>query len=89
MGGADRIRSNQFFRQRLLTCITEEEVQGLLNSFKHEREELMTAIHTIMYYMKSISREEAWIMSPAERENCAKLIKERIELFEKAGFPLP
>ena len=67
MNGA-RINSiNQFFANGS-DLITEEEVQGLLNSFKHEREELMTAIHTIMYYMKSISREEAWIMSPAERK---------------------
>lgn len=36
----------------------------------------------------SISREEAWTLSPAERKDIMKLIDERIKLVEKTGLAL-
>lgn len=43
----------------------------------------------IMWHMRgSLSREEAWTLSPAERTDVLKSIEDRKELTEKTGLPL-
>jgi len=55
----------------------------------HESSEMRLLIHDIMWHMRgSISREEAWMLSPAERRDIQKLIKQRLEIVEKTHLPL-
>ena len=47
----------------------------------------MDHVHSIMWHMRgSISREEAWHLSPDERKNLLKQIEDRIKQVEKTGL---
>jgi hypothetical protein len=52
-----------------------------------EREELTKVIHEIMWYSRgSITREDAWTLSPDERRIEQGLIKERLKASETSGM---
>ena len=56
---------------------------------QEEQETLRYGISTIMWSMRgSLSREEAWTLSPEERNDMMTIMKERKELTEKTGLPL-
>lgn len=43
----------------------------------------------IMWHMRgSLSREEAWTLSPDERDEIIELIEEHKELTQKTGMPI-
>lgn len=54
-----------------------------------EQDQMRKLIATIMWHMRgSLSREEAWTLSPDERKDMIKSIEERKEMTEKTGLPL-
>ena len=54
---------------------------------KREREELIEIIHEIMWYSRgSITRDDAWTLSPDERRIEQKLIKDRLKASETSGM---
>lgn len=49
----------------------------------------MEQIHSIMWNMRgSLSRDEAWSLSPDERKSILRQIEERVKLVEKTNLPL-
>lgn len=60
-----------------------------LNEMADEQEQLRTLVTTLMWHMRgSVSREEAWTLSPTERQDIIKSIGERKETTEKTGLAL-
>ncbi len=56
---------------------------------QREQYEMRNVIVNLMWSMRgSLSREEAWCLSPDERKDVIKLIEEHRELTEKTGLPL-
>lgn len=54
-----------------------------------ERKRLRDHIHQIMWFMRgSISREEAWALSPEERRDLMAFIEERMKFVEKTGLSI-
>lgn len=53
-----------------------------------EQKELMGLIYKIMWYMRGMGRDDAWSLSPEEREIILNDVKERVETVEKTGLPL-
>lgn len=54
-----------------------------------EQKELRKLIARLMWHMRgSLSRDEAWSLSPDERRDIMDLIEEHRELVEKTGLPL-
>jgi len=57
--------------------------------FKKDEKEIRRGIANILWHMRGgISREEAWCLSPREKEDIHKLIEDRMKLVEKTGLPL-
>ncbi len=70
-----------------ITTLTE--LQGLINSYKNDSDELIDQIHSIMWYMRgSVTREEAWVLSHNERRRILRQIEERVKMVEKSGMPI-
>lgn len=66
-----------------------EQVEGLLREYKSEQDAIEDTIHEIMWHMRgSVSREEAWTLSPGERKRILVQIESRIKLTEKTKMPL-
>lgn len=52
----------------------------VLNSFTRHNESLAKTIHFLMYYFRgALSRDDAWMMSPAERDVAMTMIQERFK----------
>jgi len=65
------------------------ELQGLINSYKTESDDLIDQIHSIMWHMRGgLTREEAWTLSHNERRRLLKQIEERVKMVEKTGLPI-
>jgi len=55
----------------------------------HDQKELRQFIHELMWYMRgSLSREEAWTLSPKERMEMMEDVKKRVKNTEETGLPL-
>jgi len=68
---------------------TPESIPALLADMKKDQKELRELIHELMWHMRgSLSREEAWTLSPVERSELLADIKKRIETVEKTQLPL-
>lgn len=64
-------------------------MDGFLYSFDKESKMLRKEIVEIMWYMRgSLSRNEAWSLSPTEREEIIEYITERMKVVEKTKLPL-
>jgi hypothetical protein len=89
MGNATRIRPREFFRSKLLSLKTYEEVQELFLEHRQDIGRMRQHIHTICWHMRGgVTREEAWSLSPFERRDIMKLIDDHVKLTEKTGLPL-
>lgn len=89
MASGDRVRSSNFFRHKLLTITDNEELGQLLRDMQQEQREMQRVMVRLMWHMRgSVSREEAWCLSPREREDIIKLIDDHKELTQKTGLPL-
>jgi hypothetical protein len=56
---------------------------------ERDRTELMELIQQIMWYMRGgVTREDAWNLSPVERNSIVANIKKRVETVEETGLPL-
>jgi hypothetical protein len=56
---------------------------------KREQLELEDLVISVMWHMRgSLSREEAWTLSPQERIRYLKFIQERLKIVEKTKLPL-
>ena len=65
------------------------EIAELLRSMQTDQTELRQLITRVMWHMRgSLSREEAWTLSPDERKDIIKLIEEHRDLTEKTGLAL-
>lgn len=66
-----------------------EEISDFLHGMQLEQNAMRAAISQMMWHMRgSLSREEAWSLSPPECEDIHKLMKEHKELTEKTGLAL-
>lgn len=84
-----RIQSSNFFRAKLLTLTTGEQLEKFIKGFDAEQKMLRKEIVEICWYMRgSIARTEAWALSPKEREEIVEYIGERMKLVEKTKLPL-
>jgi hypothetical protein len=89
MEESDRVRSHNFFRARLITLTDNDELYELLQVMKQEQHAIHHTTIRIMWHMRgSLSREEAWSLSPDERNEIMKLIEEHKDMTEKTGLPL-
>jgi hypothetical protein len=83
------VQPGQFFRRRLLSITTYDELQELQGEYRKEQRELRRQIVSIMWHMRGgVTREEAWTLCYQERRDMMKFIDERIKLVEKTGLPL-
>ena len=83
------VRPRKFFRAKLLTLTTVEEIRSLVSAMQNDRESLMSNIHYIMWNMRgSLSRDDAWTLSAQERKMHMKEIEERMKMTGKAQMPL-
>lgn len=65
------------------------ELAQYLHGMQVDQQEIRMATARIMWHMRgSLSRQEAWTISPDERNDFAKLIDEHRELTEKTGLAL-
>jgi hypothetical protein len=54
-----------------------------------DQAQLRQLITTLMWHMRgSLSRDEAWTLSPEERQDVIKSIEDRREITEKSGLAL-
>jgi hypothetical protein len=54
-----------------------------------EVEQVRKLVGILMWHMRgSLSRDEAWTLSPEERRDIVAAIEERKEMTEKTGLPL-
>lgn len=61
----------------------------MLREMKQDQKHMTQAMVHIMWHMRgSLSREEAWTLSPDEREEIMKMIEEHRDLTEKTGLAL-
>ena len=66
-----------------------EPLQAYLKEMTDEQAQMRQLIVTIMWHMRgSLSRDEAWTLSPHERDDVIKSIAERKETTEKTGLAL-
>ena len=64
-------------------------VDDLLNEMVAEQNQLLDQITDILWHMRGgLTKEDAWRLSPRERDSVIKSIKERIKNVEKTGMPL-
>lgn len=68
---------------------TVEDVRAFLAECRRDQQELRAHVTMLMWHMRgSLSREEAWTLSPDERKDVLKLIEERLKIVEKTRLPL-
>ena len=85
----NRIQSFKFFRSKLLSMTDPEDISIYFREMQTEQNDLRYAINTMMWSMRgSLSRQEAWTLSPDERNDIMKIMKEHKELTEKTGLAL-
>ena len=65
------------------------EIGTYLREMVTEQAEMRHVVHTIMWHMRgSLSRQEAWTLSPDERKDLIKMIEEHVERTSKTGLAL-
>jgi hypothetical protein len=61
----------------------------MLAEMQAEQKEIRRLIMTLMWHMRgSLSRQEAWTLSPEERKDVIALIEDHKELTERTGLAL-
>lgn len=61
----------------------------MLHEMQTEQKELRMVVAQMMWYMRgSLSRQEAWTLSPEERKDVVRVVDERREITQKTGLPL-
>lgn len=89
MEGGYRIQSHIFFRSKLLSLTGAEELAQHLGDMQRDQKDMRKLMIRIMWHMRgSLSRQEAWSLSPDERQDIVTLIEEHRELTEKTGLAL-
>jgi len=68
--------------------LTNEEIAELLDSYDKESKALRKDLLQLCWYMRgSVSYDEAFMLSPDDREIIAKIIKENLETTKESGLP--
>lgn len=88
MDARSGVRSDQFFRARLLKISDVQELRGLIGSYRAETRELIEQIYNIVWNMRGMSREEAWALSHEERKIIMRQIDDRVKMVEKTGLAI-
>jgi hypothetical protein len=89
MGYGGRVQPIHFFRRRVLDLKQYEDLQALFAAMNKDQRDLRRAVHNTMWHMRgSLSREEAWTLSPIERHDIDRLVKERMDIVQKTGLAL-
>lgn len=66
-----------------------EELTEYLHDMQKEQRQMGQVITQLMWHMRgSLSRQEAWTISPEERKDVVRLIEQHKEMTEKTGMPL-
>lgn len=61
----------------------------IVDGLKREQKEIREHLINLMWHMRgSLSRNEAWVLSPQERTDILKYIEDRIKIVEKTKLPL-
>lgn len=81
------LRSNQFFRLRLLSA-SADEIPLILKEYEHEAEALEEQLVQICWYMRGWSMEGAWASTPSVRKKAMALIEKNIERTKESGIAL-
>lgn len=85
----DRIQPVNFFRATLLRLTSGEQLKEFLSSLERDQKKLRKDIVEIMWYLRgSLSRQEAWTLSPLERDEYIEYISERMKIVEKTKMAL-
>jgi hypothetical protein len=72
-----------------LRATTPDAFESLLKEYTYAQQELRDHIHSLMWHMRgSLSREEAWTLSPIERKGILHFINQRMKVVEQTGLPL-
>lgn len=88
MGSERRVRSFKFFRGTLLRLTTGEQIEDLIKRYESDQTAFRKQITEIMWYMRgSLSREEAWALSPVERQDVWDLVEDRMKITKESKMP--
>ena len=78
-----------FFRRKLLSLTSQEEVEELLMQMSVDQRELRDDIASIQWHMRGgYSLGEAWSLCWDQRLDVKKLIKERVAIIKETGLAL-
>ena len=89
MAYGGRIESIKFFRRRLLSLTASSDIEKFLSRLSKDQQELRRNLYNIMWHMRgSISREDAFELTPIEREDIRLLIDERMKIVKETHLPL-
>ena len=61
-----------------------EKAHEIISDLKNEAKVLTKTIYNICAYMRNISRDEAWALTPTERDIIFNIIKSKIATMEKS-----
>lgn len=78
----NRGQSRKFF-QRFLTVAQPEEIRDLINDMARDSSTIESQIMDITWFVKSMTYDEAWQLSHAQREKWVTLINKRLK--EESG----
>lgn len=81
-----RVRSNKFFRQRILT-LSLVEIQEYVKQLEKEERDIKKDLLKICWYMRGMSYQEALTLSYDERLIVGEIIKENLETTKKTKLP--
>jgi len=73
---------------RLLALTDPEQMTKFIDSHRAESEAITKQVTEIMWYMRSLGREEAWTLSPNERKHIAALIESNVKRVNETKLPL-
>lgn len=84
VGGGDRIQPCKFFLG-FLTTAEPDKIGDLIKQYEAERKSIKKQLTDVCYHMNGgVTRTEAWLMSPEEREEAINYINRIIEEKEEA-----
>ena len=84
-----RIWLRTFFRLRLLSIQSHEEVIAFLKGYENEIKAIKDEALRLCWWMRgSISYDEAMQLSQVDREIINKIVKDNVEAGKKAGIPV-
>jgi hypothetical protein len=88
MDSADRVQPSNFFRAKLLSLTTGEQISYFVAGYEQEANAIKREVVELSGTIKGLSRTEAWAISPMERRDYFGFIEERMKIMEKTKLSL-